>query len=102
MAICPKCSGTIGMTVTVCPFCGYDFPQSPDTKPDQGRGWEYSGFADFSLLVGAGCSLLFSMITACYSVVAIFKGQVMNGGMGLLQAITMYALFVVFLRVKNS
>lgn len=102
MATCPKCSATISMMATSCPSCGFDFPQPPDTKPDQAKGWEYSGFADFSLMVGAISSIIFAGITVWYSVVAIFQGAVLNGGLGLLQAITMYALFVVFLRVKNS
>lgn len=102
MAVCPKCSATIGMMATSCPSCGFDFPQPPDTKPDQARGWEYSGFAEFSLMVGAICSIIVALVTAWNSVVAIFQGSLVGGGLGLLQAITMYALFVVFLRVKSS
>lgn len=52
-------------------------------------------------MVGAICSIIVALVTAWKSVVAIFQGSLVGGGLGLLQAITMYALFVVFLRVKH-
>jgi hypothetical protein len=98
MAFCPKCKAAIGMTATICPHCGFDFPQTE--LPVEKRGWEHSGFADFSLLVGAYCSLMCALVTGGVAVKDIVFGQFLAGGMGLLSATVMFALFVAFLRVR--
>lgn len=98
MAFCPQCNATIGMTATTCPHCGFAFPQTDHAV--EKRGWEHSGFADFSLLVGAYCRLIIALFTGGVAVKDVVVVQFIGGGMGLLSATVMFALFVVFLRVR--
>lgn len=87
------------MTAVICPGCGYDFPQENDS-PER-TGWEYSAFAELSLSVGALTSVLLAFATAYASVMALRQGMIINGLTGLATAMTFYALFIVFLRVKK-
>jgi hypothetical protein len=54
MAFCPECGGTMGQTETVCPQCGYDFPEAGPGKLARLKraGWIYSPIADGVLVVG--------------------------------------------------
>ena len=48
MALCPKCSGEMGLKQAVCPHCGYDFPLPPE-PPD--RTWQVLLIGGFVLLL---------------------------------------------------
>ena len=100
MAICPKCKATIGMTAIKCESCGYDFPQTIVDNP--ASGWEHSNFADFSLIIGAICSVIVCIMIIVNSAGSLLRGKIMDSGLGVLQAIVMFAMFVVFLRVKKG
>src|SRR5947209_3580741 len=74
MAFCPRCRRDMGQTDTVCPHCGYDFPDLP-AGSRQRPGLAYSGLATLSLIVGqtiAGLGCL-SAVVGC--VVALFQGN---------------------------
>ncbi len=100
MAICPKCNSTIGMTAAKCESCGYDFPQ-PKISADE-KGWEYSVFSEVALVTGAICSLILSFVATWMSVNRLFSGAVFDGSVGLMQALVLFALFVVFTRINSK
>ena len=75
-----------------CSECGYDFPQS-ETEPTP-KGIAYSVWADVALIVGAICAAL----GAIGSVFRFFSGEVFTSVIGFF---TMFALFVVFIRVQQ-
>ena len=75
-----------------CSECGYDFPES-ESEPAP-KGIAYSAWADVALVIGAICAAL----GAIGSVFRIFSGEVFTGVIGFF---TMFALFVVFVRVQQ-
>lgn len=111
MSYCPKCSGTMNATDTVCPHCGYDFPMSPPKK-----GIEYSRLADVALMFGAlaaGLLCVIAFVEFASATLDLFfelaRGKVSNaiwkGGGGVvlaaLQFLLYFAVMVVFVRVRR-
>lgn len=99
MAFCPECNAEIATTATSCNACGYDF--SPPAKDAPSQGWEYSQFAEVSLIVGAICSIIVSIICAYIFVIGLIERHYQTGLLNLLFAILAFAMCVVFLRVKK-
>lgn len=87
------------MTATSCTACGYSFP--PPESAKEPTKWEYSTFAELSLMVGAFCTIIAAIVLAIKSLDQFFFRQFQNGMLSLLQAIVSVALCVVFLRVRK-
>jgi len=99
VSFCPECNAAIAMTATSCTACGYSFP--PPESAAEPSDWEYSTFAELSLMVGAFCTIIASLVLAYKSLGEFFARQVQNGMLSFLQAIVSVALCVVFLRVRK-
>ena len=107
MAFCMKCSQAVPDLTIVCPYCNHDFMGTQDANLE---GWEYSGFADIVLLVGAIVSVLVSVVLGLATIVMVFLllgnlslwqetlWNVVQAGIGCCLAL---ANLVVFLRVAD-
>jgi hypothetical protein len=100
MAYCPECNAEMGLTATSCKVCGFDFPRS-EPAAKQESGFEYSEFAELTLIVGAFCSMIAALVLAYIAVVSVFVGQYQASLLSLLQAVIACASGVVFLRVRK-
>ena len=89
---CPECNAEMDPLDVSCNECGYDFPQTEaEFEP---IGIAYSKWADFALVIGAICAAL----GAVAGVFTAISGEVFTGVIGFF---TMFALFVVFVRVQQ-
>jgi hypothetical protein len=101
MAYCPECNAEMGLTATSCKACGFDFPRSATPAEKNDSGFEYSEFAELTLIVGAFCSLIAAIVLTYIAVVSLFVRQYQASLLSLLQAVIACASGVVFLRVRK-
>jgi hypothetical protein len=97
MAICPKCRGTLDLTSTVCPHCGYDFP-----PPDSRRGIVYSPLADLALVIGTVVAGLGCVAAVLVSAAALLRGEWIGLFWCPLVFFLLLAMLVVFVRVQQN
>lgn len=86
MAFCRECSAEMGMRATSCDACGFKFPRETSAPKDE-SGFEYSDFAEFTLIVGAFCSIIAAIVLGFMSVAALAYRQYQNGLLLLLQSV---------------
>jgi hypothetical protein len=103
MANCPRCKAVMDQMATICPACGYDFPEPPRARSETSReGFMYSTLATVALIVAqiaAGLACLGSLVG---SVLALFSGQFTTAFFyGPVTTLLMFALVVVFGRVLD-
>jgi hypothetical protein len=103
MANCPRCKALMDQMATICPACGYDFPESTPARAESSReGLMYSTLATLALIVGqivAGLACLGSLVV---SVLALFGGQWTTAFLyGPITMLLMFAMVVVFGRVLD-
>ena len=101
MAFCPKCNEEIGVSETLCPHCGYDFPATPQA-PQRG-GFLYTPLAELALVIGqlaagvAGLGILVVIVRALRAkewTTALVECP--------LAFLVLLGVFVAFGRVRNS
>jgi hypothetical protein len=100
MAYCPECDAEMGLRATSCKACGFNFPRSAP-EADKESGFEYSEFAELTLIVGAFCSMIAAIVLTYIAVVSLFVRQYQASLLSLLQAVIACASGVVFLRVRK-
>lgn len=100
MAYCPECDAEMGLRATSCKACGFEFPRS-DPEAEKRSGFEYSNFAEQTLIVGAFCSMVAAILLVFAAVAALLTRQYQACLLGLLQAVIACASGVVFLRVRK-
>lgn len=100
MAFRHKCQAEMSATAVSCNACDFRFPRSEATP--KSRGWEYSDFAEVSLIIGALCSVPAAIVMAYMALMQLaFMRMYQAGLLTLLQAIISFAMCVVFLRVRK-
>lgn len=99
MAFCPECQAEMATNAVSCKACNFSFP--PAAAAPKSRGWEYSDFAEVSLIVGALSSILAAIVFAYMALGQLAFRMYQAGLLSLLQATISFAMCVVFLRVRK-
>lgn len=101
MAYCPECKGEMTATATVCPHCGFDFPDTGETSTGARQGLAYSPLADLVLLVSTIAAALGVGGAALATVAALIQGQFLYGLLvGPVAVFLQLGMLIVFLRVQ--
>lgn len=98
MAVCPKCSATMGATEVVCPACGHDFPE--DSAPRR-VGFAYSTFADLALIISMVATGLGCAAALFFAVVSLLMGSFRDSFVGFIAFFGQLGMLIVFMRVSD-